>query len=237
MEHTSTEDPTYHAAVVDLLGVLAYGELTAFIRMAVDSDLAPTLLAEVGDGRPGEHRVRPVLRARRAHALPRHRPRGRDGAVRRALRGLPRADQAQGLDRGARQGVRRRRHREGLLSRDVGVRRRGHEVGDGAGARRRRAGGVRRGGRARHPQDRPHRERPARPVGAPAARRGAVPGPGRGRGARRHVGAARRGRGRTSARWGRCSPASPTTTSGGWPASGWQPERREAADPRAAERP
>jgi hypothetical protein len=43
MEHTSIEDPTYHAAVVDLLGVLAYGELTAFIRMAVDSDLAPTL--------------------------------------------------------------------------------------------------------------------------------------------------------------------------------------------------
>jgi hypothetical protein len=43
MEHTSIEDPLYHAAVVDLLGVLAYGELTAFIRMAVDSDLAPTL--------------------------------------------------------------------------------------------------------------------------------------------------------------------------------------------------
>ena len=43
MEHTSIEDPAYHAAVVDLLGVLAYGELTAFIRMAVDSDLAPTL--------------------------------------------------------------------------------------------------------------------------------------------------------------------------------------------------
>ncbi len=43
MEQTSIEDPTYRAAVVDLLGVLAYGELTAFIRMAVDSDLAPTL--------------------------------------------------------------------------------------------------------------------------------------------------------------------------------------------------
>ena len=47
MEHTSIEDPTYHAAVVDLLGVLAYGELTAFIRMQVgegiqkeESDLA-----------------------------------------------------------------------------------------------------------------------------------------------------------------------------------------------------
>ncbi len=36
-------EPQYQAAVVDLLGVLAYGELTAFIRMAVDCDLAPTL--------------------------------------------------------------------------------------------------------------------------------------------------------------------------------------------------
>ena len=43
MEQTSIEDPTYRAAVADLLGVLAYGELTAFIRMAVDSDVAPTL--------------------------------------------------------------------------------------------------------------------------------------------------------------------------------------------------
>lgn len=30
-------------AVVDLLGVLAYGELTAFSRLAADADLAPTL--------------------------------------------------------------------------------------------------------------------------------------------------------------------------------------------------
>lgn len=43
MEQTPSPDPAYHAAVVDLLGVLAYGELTAFTRMAVDSDTAPTL--------------------------------------------------------------------------------------------------------------------------------------------------------------------------------------------------
>jgi hypothetical protein len=43
MVQTTPEGPLYRAAVVDLLGVLAYGELTAFIRMAVDSDLAPTL--------------------------------------------------------------------------------------------------------------------------------------------------------------------------------------------------
>ena len=35
--------PAYRAAVIALLGLLAHGELTAFIRMAVDCDLAPTL--------------------------------------------------------------------------------------------------------------------------------------------------------------------------------------------------
>ncbi|MEO6143122.1 MAG: ferritin-like fold-containing protein [Dermatophilaceae bacterium] len=34
-------DPGYRAAVVDLLGALAYGELTAFSRLAADADLAP----------------------------------------------------------------------------------------------------------------------------------------------------------------------------------------------------
>jgi len=35
-------DPKYRAAVIDLLAVLAVGELTAFERMAADSVLAPT---------------------------------------------------------------------------------------------------------------------------------------------------------------------------------------------------
>ena len=35
-------DPKYRDAVADLLGVLAYGELTAFTRLAGDSELAPT---------------------------------------------------------------------------------------------------------------------------------------------------------------------------------------------------
>ncbi len=34
---------SYRAAVVDLLGVIAYGELSAFERLAEDSKLAPTL--------------------------------------------------------------------------------------------------------------------------------------------------------------------------------------------------
>ena len=40
------EDPAYLGAVSDLLGVLAYGELTAFSRLAADADLAPTLAAK-----------------------------------------------------------------------------------------------------------------------------------------------------------------------------------------------
>ncbi|MBT0770377.1 hypothetical protein KIH74_15650 [Kineosporia sp. J2-2] len=39
-------DPAYRAAVIDLLGTLAYGELSAFIRLSTDADLAPTLAAK-----------------------------------------------------------------------------------------------------------------------------------------------------------------------------------------------
>jgi hypothetical protein len=40
---TASAEPQYHAAVVDLLGALAYGELAAFERLAEDAKLAPTL--------------------------------------------------------------------------------------------------------------------------------------------------------------------------------------------------
>jgi hypothetical protein len=36
-------DPAYRAAVLDLLGVLAYGELSAFVRLAADAALAPRI--------------------------------------------------------------------------------------------------------------------------------------------------------------------------------------------------
>ncbi len=39
-------DPGYRQAVVDILGALAYGELTAFSRLAADADLAPSLTAK-----------------------------------------------------------------------------------------------------------------------------------------------------------------------------------------------
>ena len=37
------QDPGYREAVVDLLGVIAYGEISAFERLAEDARLAPTL--------------------------------------------------------------------------------------------------------------------------------------------------------------------------------------------------
>jgi tRNA-(MS[2]IO[6]A)-hydroxylase (MiaE)-like len=40
---TASADAQYRAAVVDLLGALAYGELAAFERLAEDAKLAPTL--------------------------------------------------------------------------------------------------------------------------------------------------------------------------------------------------
>ncbi len=40
---TASAEPDYRAAVVDLLGALAYGELAAFERLAEDAKLAPTL--------------------------------------------------------------------------------------------------------------------------------------------------------------------------------------------------
>ncbi|MBV9026023.1 MAG: tRNA 2-methylthio-N6-isopentenyl adenosine(37) hydroxylase MiaE-like protein [Streptomycetaceae bacterium] len=40
---TASADPQYRAAVVDLLGALAYGELAAFERLAEDAKLAPAL--------------------------------------------------------------------------------------------------------------------------------------------------------------------------------------------------
>jgi hypothetical protein len=42
----SLDDPAYRAAVVDLLGVLAYGELSAFVRLAADAALAPLISDE-----------------------------------------------------------------------------------------------------------------------------------------------------------------------------------------------
>ncbi len=41
------EDPQYREAIVDLLGAIAYGEISAFERLAEDAKLAPTLADKV----------------------------------------------------------------------------------------------------------------------------------------------------------------------------------------------
>lgn len=43
MTESLPSDPAYRDAVVDLLGAIAYGELSAFERLAEDAKLAPTL--------------------------------------------------------------------------------------------------------------------------------------------------------------------------------------------------
>ncbi len=44
------QDPGYRAAVVDLLGAIAYGEISAFERLAEDAKLSPTLADKVALG-------------------------------------------------------------------------------------------------------------------------------------------------------------------------------------------
>ena len=189
MEHTSIEDPTYHAAVVDLLGVLAYGELTAFIRMAVDSDLAPTLslkssMAGLANTEYVQYSV--LVEHMRSHDIDpdaamapfvvpfasyheRTKPKG-------WLEGLVKAYVGDGIAKDF--------YREMSVFVDDDTREVMARALDDAGGVR-----LRRRGRARHPQDRPHRRRAAGPVGPAAARRGALAGAGRGGRARRDVGA------------------------------------------------
>jgi hypothetical protein len=70
MSEPATNDPLadegYRAAVVDLLGVLAYGELSAFERLAADAALAPTVgdKAQLAGMAVAEHRHFVSLRDR-----------------------------------------------------------------------------------------------------------------------------------------------------------------------------
>jgi hypothetical protein len=61
-------DPQYRDAVADLLGVLAYGELTAFMRLAGDAEMSPTqpLKASVASLAVAEFRHYEMLVARLA---------------------------------------------------------------------------------------------------------------------------------------------------------------------------
>ena len=172
-------------------GVLAYGELTAFIRLAVDSDLAPTRRTR----RRWPAWRSPSTSTTGADAHLRRdgrRPGGGDGAVRRARSTPSTSAPGPRLARGAGQGLRRRRHRQGLLPRDVGLRRR-RDPGRWCARCSTTPGRPSSWSGACARPSRPTADRrPAGPVGPAAGRRGAVAGAGRGGRARRAVGAARR---------------------------------------------
>lgn len=50
MDSRSLDDPDYREAMIDLLGLLAYGELQGFTRMAADAAMAPTLAEQAQAG-------------------------------------------------------------------------------------------------------------------------------------------------------------------------------------------
>ncbi|HEX2892443.1 MAG TPA: ferritin-like fold-containing protein [Marmoricola sp.] len=58
------QDPAYRAAVVDLVGAIAYGEISAFDRLAEDARLAPTLVDKLALGKMATvqfNHVQPLL--------------------------------------------------------------------------------------------------------------------------------------------------------------------------------
>ena len=132
------QDPQYREAVIDLLGAIAYGEISAFERLAEDAKLAPTLEDKVAIASMASAEFGHVGAAARAARRAGRRPVRGDGAVPRADRQVPRAHRARRLVRGPDQGLRRRRDGRRLLPRDRGLPRRRHPRPD-----RGLAGGLR----------------------------------------------------------------------------------------------
>nr|WP_284290118.1 ferritin-like fold-containing protein [Angustibacter aerolatus] len=119
-------DPEHRAAVVDLLGAMAYGEPTAFSRLAADAEPGADPRRQGLAGAPVGGEFRHYEPARGPPARDgRRRPR-RHAAVRDADRRVPRPHPPVDLAGGAGQGLRGRRHRGRLLPRGGGVPRRAH---------------------------------------------------------------------------------------------------------------
>ncbi len=223
------QDPVYRAAMVDLLGVIAYGEISAFERLAEDAKLAPSLedkvalaamaSAEFGKVEPLHRRITELGADPFAAMKP----------FRAAIDQFHLHTAPCRLARGPGQGLRRRRARQRLLPRDRGLPRPRHPRPGRLLRRGREPGGVPdRAGAADH-RHRPRHRRPAGPVGPPAHGRGAHPGAtGRRRARVPHRPPRRRRRpprprpGRASAG---CSPGSPSGTPSGWPSSGSTADR------------
>ena len=153
------------SAYADLLGLVAFGELLAFERMAGDARLAPDLrrraaLSEMAAAEIANYRR--LADRLTALGVP---PEDAMAPVCRAVAGVPRLDRAAGLGGGGHQGVRGRRDHRRLRSRD---RRRAGRTGPGAGAGRPArlpVRGLRRGGDPGGRRRRPPGGRPALHVG------------------------------------------------------------------------
>ena len=180
------EDPDYRAGRVDLLGAVAYGELSAFERLAEDAKLAPDAARQGRDGGDGERWSSATSRGCTTGSASSAPTRSRRWRRSSAPIDLFHAHTAPvGLVRGADQGLRRRRAGRRLLPRDRGVPRRRDPRPDHRLAGGRRPGRLRRRPDPAGDRGRPAARRPAGAVGPAADGGGADPGPAGGRRARR----------------------------------------------------
>lgn len=63
-DQVAFQDPSYRAAVVDLLGVIAYGEISAYERLVEDAKLSPTIEDKIALGTMASVEFGHVLRLR-----------------------------------------------------------------------------------------------------------------------------------------------------------------------------
>ena len=202
-------DPVYLAAVVDLLGAIAYGEMSAFERLSEDAKMAPTLADKAELARMAVAPSSPTSRALQASGSPSSAP-TRSRRWRRSsgpfdafhARTAP-SDWLEGLVKAyVGDGLAADFYREIAAFLDSG-----HPRDHPREPRGRRPVGVRRRPGPRRHRGGPPGRRPARAVGPPADGGGAVPGAAGRRRARRAGGAALRRRRPPGARPGRDRPA------------------------------
>ena len=170
--------PVDSSAVVDLLGVLAYAELTAFDRLAEDARLAPTLAGRAALARMAAAEI--AHHCRLTERLDRARASTRRGPWRRSSPRWTPSTRAPGPAPGWRAWS-RPTSATGWPPTSTARSPRSCPTPTGAGARgarRHRPRGLRRPRGAGGDRRRPPRRRPAVPVGTAARRRGDDPVPG-----------------------------------------------------------
>ena len=230
----AVHDPAYEQAVIELLGVIAYGELSAFERLAEDAKLAPTLADKVAIGQMAAAEFGHLARLQERLESLGADPFAAMESFREGFDSFHRhtapSDWYEGLIKAyVGDGLAADFYREIAAYLDPDTRDLIVSALEDAGQL-----GIRgRPGPGRHPPG-PAPGRPPRAVGPSPDGGGAHPGPAGGRGAGRAHRAARRRRGPSRSRPGRarvgCSPGSPSGTRSGWRTWGWTPDgpRRRA---------